>query len=1158
MSTDLSKNHLKSNSQMWDTIAFYWAQNPPDSAHIRSYNDFIAKIPKLLNKTIRFGKFSVKMSDPKFIEPYTSFNGKRVKQYPSNCLNLKSSYESEVTCKFTFMFDGKVIKEEEGITIGSIPVLVGSNLCNMTDNEPPNDINLPPERQKDTTKRWIELMKMEFKTGLGGWFCKEGTSRIITFQERNKFNHPMIIDQSENQSKNKKYNYIVEVRNSVTDDNTTTILAACINKSGNIVCTMKYLDDKKEILPMLFFYALGFTDPAEIISFIVAEDDPLFGLSWVKTQIQKMFEQVEGVSWEEELSNLGMNSVDNKSEYIETILRKKFLHHYPTKKGKAIYLGFILYCLISISVPTEIKKRHPNINFVKEDDRDHFGDKVLNTESGLFCNVFYSAVRKMTETMEKAVIGTFKDKEDKVAETIVRDMNSKMLFPESDIAKMPITALLSKALTNNMWGNVKHDGVSTLYDPINYNNAVVLLMRSCIPLKSGKLDPRMVHGSYFGVVDLFDTPEGETIGYNKVLSSSCYISSEIDITNVKKYIKSQIKSLEQIEKMTINDYRIFIDNEWIGVATEKVSKKVYDKLVYDKRNGHIDATISIVIKNKELHIYAQEGRLMRPYLIVQNGEILLKADDYKNYETWESFLGSGKIEMLDCNEYEWIKLHCLQINDFVQLDYKSRCEYSHVDIHPATMFGPGAGSITYPQMTQGPRNSYGANQARQSVGTTARFDTPRKLFYPQRTLVRNKIASLLLHYDEYPAGTNVQVALMPSQGFEQEDGYTINQRFLEMGGFMTGKYTKHIIMIDGDEEKLEVPVESECFKFRPKDIRNIDPATGVIRKNSQVYPNDPLVCKIVLEINGNFKKTDTTIFYSEDSICWVDDVIIKEKGFRNSKMVKIVLRETRLTKEGNKFAPRSAQKGTVTYICPHEDMPFDPITNTTITIIVNPLCIPSRMTINYLYELFLGEYVCLPDKKSIEAGKKGVYNHPGYENCTPYDEDPVVQYKRVERELIRMGYRPDGCKELIDGRSGQTITTPIFCGHVHIQTLKHMVDDKINKRATGPITELMRCPTEGRAKAGGVKTGTMEKDVLAAGDAPEILFDRMCLSSDKFETTVCKHCGIIESHKREIFKCKACQKEDAMVSVTMSYSPKVVFQELMAIGIVPRLLVEKK
>lgn len=1221
---------IKTNSDLWDTIKFFWEQNPPDSSHIRSFNDFLAKVPKLMTKQIKYGNFTFGMKDPKFTLPFCKFEGKNVAQYPANCIYIKSSYDAELTCTFYFMWKDKIVKEESRVAIGLIPAMVGTELCNLKNNKTPKDLDLPPEKQKPTTKRWKELMDMEFKTGLGGYFVKEGVPRVITFQERNKFNHPMIFDLSENTSKVKHYAYTVEVRNSVTDLNTTGILAAHVTKKGSIVCTMKYLDDKREIEPFLFFYALGFTDPQDIIDFIICKDDPLYELTYVKVTIQKMFEQIQefskecdviceecseramygvgelsnqgptknvanapgatatpshcskhktksmtclvhGKSWVDELASIGMKSVDNKQEYVETILRSKFLHHYSTKREKAIYFGWVLYNLISVSVPADVKKQYssnterggdkPPIRFAKEDDRDHFGSKVLNTESVLFSNVFYAAVKKQMETMEKCIAIALKDKSDEMAEIIVKEMNAKMIFPESDITKMPISTMLGKALTTNMWGITKRDGVSTIFDPINYNNAVHLLMRSCIHLKSfiGNLDPRMVHFSFWGIIDPFDTPEGETIGHNKVLATLAYVSSEVDISPIIKYFTREIIPLKKA-KTSPEFKKVFIDNQWKGVATKTKCLEMHKFMLDERRSGRIDPTISIVWNKikEELHVYSQEGRLLRPYLVVENGEILLQKDDWKHYKTWQDLCGSGKIDMLDSNEFEYVQLYCVQVADFMKMTRKQRKEYSHVDVHPATLFGACAGALAYPNMTQGPRNSYGANQFRQSIGTTTRFDTPRILFYPQRTLVRNKIASMLLYYDDYPCGMNVQVALMPGLGFEQEDGYIINRSFIEMGGFMTGKKIKHTIIIEGDDKKLEIPKENECFKFKPKDLQNID-ENGIIRKGSPVFMNDPLCCMTIAENNGKFQKTDATQFHTEETMCWVEDVMVRDKGFRNSKIIKITLAETRLCKWGNKFAPREAQKGTATYLCPHEDMPFDPVSNTTITVIVNPLCIPSRMTINYLYELFIGEYICCQDKLNIEAGKPGVYNHPGYENCTPYDEDPVEQVERVSNELKRMGFRQDGCKQLIDGRTGEMITTPIFCGHVHIQTLKHMADDKIAKRATGTISARMRCPTEGRAKGGGVKTGTMEKDVLAAGDAPEILLDRMCLSSDKFDTTVCKHCGVIESHSKAVrARCKACKKDDAMVGITMSYSPKVVFQELMGMGVIPRLLVAPK
>lgn len=1167
---------LIKNKDAWPLIKFFWEQNPPDSSHIRSYNDFINKIPDLAEKEIIYGDFRFEMCNIKFIQPTTRSKGKNVQAFPAMCILEKETYESEITSTFKIYWKGKLVKEEENIVIGSIPVMVGSELCNTI--RKPKDLKKP---KKDSTKRWIEAMKLEFKTGLGGWMVKDGTPRVITFQERSKFNHPMTFDFSLSNNKQKKYNYVVEVRNSVTEDNTTSVLAACKHKDGNTYVVMEYLDKEKAIPALLFFHALGYTDPLKILSFIIHKDDPLLKITKVKLELQKMFEQASKHDYVEVISKLGREWNGNfdkmkdqkkrekakeelekaKLDYVEELIQTKFLHHYSSKKTKAYYFGFIIYNLISLSF--DEKDSYKNIEFIKPEDRDHFGKKVLNTESVLFSNVFYSAVRKMVDVMEKNIIKSLEGKTEKLKESVVREMNSKMIFPESDVSKMPVTSMISKALTNNMWGNKKRDGVSTVFDPMNYNNAVVMLMRSCLPIKTfnGKLDPRMVHGSFWGIIDFFDTPEGENIGYNKVLSTSAYISSWIDIDPIIKYIKTKVIAPSK-KDFDSSHKKVFVDNHWIGNASVEKCLELYRDLKEKKISGRIDPTISIVWNDitGELHVMAQEGRVLRPWLRVVGGKILFTLKDVEISKNWTDLLALGTIEMLDQNELEFCKEVSVSIEDFYKLSKAERKEIDYCDIHPATLFGPGSGSVTSPYMTQGPRNSYGANMARQAIGTTTRFDTPRKLFYPQKANVRNKIASLLLHYDEFPAGTNVTLALSPNLGFEQEDGYIINKHYIDLGGFMTSKITKHVIQIDGDEEKIEIPKEDECFKFKRKDVSNLD-KNGIIRKGSIVYMNEPLCGKTIPANNGNFKKMDTTLFHREETVCYVEDVIIKKRGYKDSKLVKIILRETRLPKCGNKFSPRSAQKGTITYVCPKEDMPFDinPYNTPTITMMANPLGMPSRMTICELEEMFLGDYVCKADLRNVLKGKKGVYDHPGYENCTPYDENPVERYELVKKSLARMGFRSDGCKTLMDGRTGRMIECSVFVGRVHMQTLKHMVDDKVTKRAIGPIASLMKCPTEGRSKAGGVKTGTMEKDTIAANDCPEILLDRLCTSSDEIRPTICQYCGIIESYNKATnARCKACKKDDAMKLVTMSNSPKVLFQELMAMGVIPRILIKAK
>ena len=98
------------------------------------------------------------------------------------------------------------------------------------------------------------------------------------------------------------------------------------------------------------------------------------------------------------------------------------------------------------------------------------------------------------------------------------------------------------------------------------------------------------------------------------------------------------------------------------------------------------------------------------------------------------------------------------------------------------------------------------------------------------------------------------------------------------------------------------------------------------------------------------------------------------------------------------------------------------------------------------------------------------------------------------------------------------------------------------------MVTLTRQPTEGRARDGGLRVGEMEKDALISYGASNLLLERLMISSDKFKCFVCNICGFIKDSKQ----CLQCRTLDVH-EVTLPYACKLLFQELMAMNIKPKL-----
>jgi len=133
-----------------------------------------------------------------------------------------------------------------------------------------------------------------------------------------------------------------------------------------------------------------------------------------------------------------------------------------------------------------------------------------------------------------------------------------------------------------------------------------------------------------------------------------------------------------------------------------------------------------------------------------------------------------------------------------------------------------------------------------------------------------------------------------------------------------------------------------------------------------------------------------------------------------------------------------------------------------------------------------------------------------------------------------------------------------------------MVMDKMHARARGPRAQLTRQPTEGRSRDGGLRLGEMERDVLIAYGAANLLTERLMISSDQFDVHVCEKCGLLGYSKlvdssdrsdsnsaQQTSWCQNCRSDAHMSRIRIPYACKLLFQELQSMNVVPKLKLEE-
>jgi len=180
---------------------------------------------------------------------------------------------------------------------------------------------------------------------------------------------------------------------------------------------------------------------------------------------------------------------------------------------------------------------------------------------------------------------------------------------------------------------------------------------------------------------------------------------------------------------------------------------------------------------------------------------------------------------------------------------------------------------------------------------------------------------------------------------------------------------------------------------------------------------------------------------------------------------------------------------------PESDMPYT-ASGLRPDMIVNPHAFPSRMTIGQFVEMM--------------TTKLGV-NMGCCVDSTAFSSSNRVP--EVRSLLEKAGMHPFGHEIMYNGMTGEMMAVEIFTAPTYYLRLKHMVEDKINYRSTGPKKLLTHQPTEGRSNDGGLRIGEMERDSLVSHGVSKFLIESLMDRSDGTTALFNPESGLLDVRK---------------------------------------------
>ena len=725
------------------------------------------------------------------------------------------------------------------VYLGRIPIMVYSSLCHLRDH---------------TTR----VAHGECPNDPGGYFIVNGSEKSLIGQKSSIINRKISYSHGEGRSRSCAV--------AVKSEKHRRIYVTTISYKPNapITCTFPRLQREVPLLDILI--ALGL-NVDHIKSTFSSNDRNLLAPCFKNLPADRA--EARRRLTIREVYNVGLS----KDERLDQAFEQVMLPHVEMA-NKGLFFLTMMRELLAVAKGD-----------IEPTDRDAATNQRVETSNELLTTLFHHLIIKLTNDIkllcQKGLVRLKRG---------VTDEKVREWFSSTTV----ITDGFQYAIATGNWNTsfinrIQRVGVAQSLQRLTLMSTISQLRRISSSIeKTQKLaKPRYLHGTHWGRYCPAETPEGQPCGLETQLSLQALISLPNESDSIQKLIAQFLKPLT-INNLSVG-ISVFVNGTYVGNTT--VPGKLLCSVRQLRRSGQCSQDVS-VSQSREIHISTTPGRLCRPLLIVSKGKLRYNASHDKM--PWRELITSGVIEYLDCEEEDTM-LVAFEPEEITK-------KHTHCEIDCTLINGLCAASIPYSDHNPAPRNTYQSAMGKQAQGVSmlnyrSRFDTTQNILqYGQKPLVSTHLADLY-NLSENSGGQNAIVAIMPYEGFGQEDSIIVNVASLDRGFGRADCYKTVVATTNRkDNERFAIPT-----KFRKVGKYTKLDADGLVSPGEVIDKQDCLVGKQVDKISSI-----TTLQTTEDASVMsdmtgrIDDVYLFQQ--RNSdRAVKMKVRTQRIPVVGDKF-----------------------------------------------------------------------------------------------------------------------------------------------------------------------------------------------------------------------------------------------------------------